>query len=65
MTIKRIRKINAAVKEIKAADPGSAVTYHAIRRAILDGKIPAGKSGGDYTVDLDVILDYFAGGGEA
>ena len=61
--MKRIRTIQAAVNEIKAADPGSAISYHAIRTAILAGKIPATKAGAKYMIDLDLVLDYFAGGG--
>lgn len=62
--MERIRTIQAAVNEIKAADPGSAISYHAIRAAILAGKIPASRTGAKYLVDLDQVLEYFAGGGE-
>lgn len=63
--MKRIRTIKGAIEEIKAEDPGSAINYNAIRTAILDGKIPAARSGAKYMIDVDVVLDYFAGGGEA
>ena len=63
--MRRIRTIKQAVSEIKAVDPGSAISYHAIRTAILEGKIPATRAGCKYMIDLDLVMDYFAGGTEA
>mgnify|MGYP003294193623 CR=1 FL=1 len=61
----KFRTINQAFAEIKAADPGTAVTKHAIRRAVLAGDIPSRKTGSRFLVSLDKVIEYFSGGGEA
>ena len=61
ITLKRIRTIKAAVNDIKAQDPDSAISYHAIRTAIIKGELPAQRSGNKFLVDLDVVVGYFAG----
>lgn len=66
-TMKRIRTIEAAYNEIKAADPGTSLTKCALRRAVSSGEIPSrrvGSRGGyKYMVDLDKVIEYFAGEG--
>ena len=63
--MKRIRTIQAAYDEIKAADPGTSITPSAIRRAVSSGDIPSrriGSRGGyKYMVDLDKVVEYFCG----
>lgn len=63
MSIKRIRTIPQAVKEIKASDPDTAIKEYTIRKLVIDGAIPSTKSGTKYLIDLDVLQDYL--GGEA
>ena len=64
--MKRIRSIQSAYDEIKAADPNTGITLSAIRRAVSTGEIPSrriGARGGyKYMVDLDNVIVYFTGG---
>ena len=64
--MKRIRTIQGAYEEIKAADPNTGITLSAIRRAVSTGEIPSrriGSRGGyKYMVDLDNVIVYFTGG---
>ena len=55
----RIRTIRTAVEEIKAEDPGTAITEYAIRSAIWEGKIKAKKVGVKNLVDIDEVKRYF------
>lgn len=63
--MKRIRTISGAYDEIRAADPGTAITLTAIRRAVREGDIPSrrvGSRGGwKYFVDIDTVVQYFGG----
>ena len=63
--MKRIRTIQAAYNEIKAADPNTSITPSAIRRAVSAGEIPSrsiGARGGyKYMVDMDLVEAYFSG----
>lgn len=60
----RIRTIAQAYKEIKAADPDTAITEYRIRQLVIDGVIPSTKSGAKYLIDLDTLQSYFTSGGE-
>lgn len=62
MALPRMRTAKKAAEEIKAMDPDTDVTAHAIMRLIKDGKIPMRKSGNRYLVNLDTLLDYYAKG---
>ena len=64
MTSKRFRTINQCFAEIKAADPGTALTAGAIRRAVVAGEIPSRKTGSRFLVDLTKVLAYFGGDGD-
>lgn len=61
----KIRTIQSAYEAIKAADPETAITLCAIRRAITEGDIPARRIGNGkgwkYMVDLDQVVRYFGG----
>lgn len=63
----KIRTIQGAFDEIRASDPGTAITLTAIRRAVSEGDIPSrrvGSRGGwKYFVDLDKVIQYFGGAG--
>lgn len=63
MSIKRIRTIPTAVKEIKASDPNTSITEYFVRQLVVDGVIPSVKAGTKFLIDLDVLQDYL--GGEA
>ena len=58
----KLRTLQGAVNEIKAADPGSAVTYAGLRRAVLQKKIGYISVGSKRLVDLDKVLRYYGGG---
>lgn len=57
----RVRSIEAAFKAIKAEDPGTSISVHAIRRAVLKGEIPSSRAGAKYLVDVDEVISFFAG----
>lgn len=65
--MKRVRTIQGAYNEIKAADPGTDITLTAIRRAVSSGEIPSrrvgARGGWKYYVDLDKVIEYFTGEG--
>lgn len=49
----RWRKIRDAYREIKSADPNTALSESAIRRMVLRGDIPSYKIGTHYLINLD------------
>lgn len=59
----RIRTIQKAYEEIKAADPQTAVTLYSIRQLVINGEVPSRKRGSKYLVDLDKLQAYFTAGG--
>lgn len=58
----RMRGIKEAIAEIKAADPESAFTEHALRVMIWRGEIPSVRCGQKYLVNMAVLSDYLAKG---
>ena len=62
MYIPRLRRISDAVKEIKEVDPESIITYCAIKKLIVSGKITAMKYGNAWLINLDEL--YHALGGK-
>ncbi len=56
----KMRTIKEAYREIKAADPLTAITPHAIRRLLLEGKVPYITAGRKYLVNLDTLQSYLA-----
>lgn len=59
----RIRTIPQALKEIKEADPGTAITYNSLRRWVNSGTIPHVKAGNTALIDLDLVFEIIRGGG--
>lgn len=63
--MKRIRTIQGCYEEIKAADPCTAITLRAIRRAVSEGDIPSRRIGSGkgwkYLLDVDEVMSYFCG----
>lgn len=57
----RMRGLEEGFKEIKANDPGTALTKTALRRLVTSGQIPSVKIGTKYLIDLDVVDRYFRG----
>lgn len=57
----RMRGLEEGFKEIKANDPGTALTKTALRRLVTTGQIPSVKIGTKYLIDLDVFDRYFRG----
>lgn len=51
----RIRTLPKAAEEIKAKDPGTSVTYWALRRWAKEGKIRSFNGGKGPLVDLDEV----------
>ena len=57
----RIRSIREAHKEIKAADPNSAIGLTTLYRLVEEGVIPHRKVGQKYLIDLDKLEQYLSG----
>lgn len=53
-----MRLISEAYREIKAADPHTALTMCALRRLVNSGVIPTVTSGKKALLNLDVLLAY-------
>ena len=56
----RMRTIPEAVAEIKTADPGTALTVHAVRQMIKAGELPHVRAGQKYLVNLDTLIDHLS-----
>ena len=61
MYVPRLRRIPNAVKEIKAADPQSEITYSLIKELVTSGKITTMKYGNAWLVNLDELYAYLKG----
>ncbi|MCL2102289.1 MAG: hypothetical protein FWH22_11330 [Fibromonadales bacterium] len=57
----RVRTLPEAVKHIKATDPESALTPHALRLLVLRGEFPHIKIGSKRLVCIDLLEDYLRG----
>lgn len=53
----KIRTLKDAIEEFKVKDPNCALTYSALRKMVLDDKVPYTKVGVKYLVDTDLILE--------
>lgn len=61
MALPRMRNIDAAIKEIKAEDPNTALTTTQLRYMVKSGKIPSVKVGHNRTlVNLDLLIEYLS-----
>ena len=56
--MQRIRTIQQAIDEIKAADPNTALTYHCLRESILNGELSFIPSGKKRLIDMDTLEDF-------
>lgn len=59
--MERVRTLKEAIKFFREQDPETAISEHALRRAINTGEIPHARSGNRFLVSLDVIERYFSG----
>ena len=55
-----MRTIDEAIKELKAIDPRTAFTAHALRRKLITGEIPSVKAGTRYLVNMDKLEAYLS-----
>jgi len=58
----KMRTIDQAAKELKEADPKSAMTSHAIRRLVITGTIQSVRVGSKYLLALENLENYLKGG---
>jgi len=56
----RIRTIQECIKLIKETDPGTALSYHTIKKLCTDGLVKHFKSGTKVMVNLDDLLEKIA-----
>lgn len=61
MYIPRLRRISDVLKEIKTADPKTAVTFCVIMELIKNNKITAMKYGNSWLINLDELYAYLKG----
>lgn len=59
--MRTMRTIEAAAAEIKAADPGTALTKTALRRLVVSGVVPSVRVGSKYLLDMGGLDSYLAG----
>lgn len=61
MSIPRMRTIPEAMKEIQKADPNTALTLTALRRAVKQGKIPFVEVCSKKLLNMDDIYVFMSG----
>ena len=60
MALPRIRGISEAVEELRAEDPKTALTVHALRFLVKTGHVPSVKVGNKYLINMAVLESYLA-----
>lgn len=58
----RMRGIKEAIAELKALDPETAFTEHALRVMIWKGEIPSVRCGQKYLINMETLTAYLAKG---
>lgn len=58
MPLPRIRGITEAIDELRAADPKTALTVHALRSLVKTGELPSVRAGNKYLINMAVLEDY-------
>lgn len=58
----RMRTIDAAIRELKEADPETAITKYYLRQLIVTNQIPHVKAGKKYLLNMAVLEDFLGGG---
>lgn len=59
--MKRMRTLQNAIKEIKAADPNTALTYNGLRTWCNTGVLPFVLAGRTILIDLDQLERFLSG----
>jgi len=54
----RMRTIKAAVDEIRASDPHTAISFHGLRQAVLQGRVPYIQIGKKRLIDVSTVLQH-------
>lgn len=62
MYVPRLRRITDVVKEMKANDPNTEITYHLIQSLVSSGKITSMKYGNAWLINIDELYAYLKGG---
>lgn len=60
-TLPKMRTLPQAVQEIRTADPDTAITVTALRRAVKSGRIPFVQVASKTLVNMASVYDYFTG----
>ena len=60
--VPRMRTIGAAIRAIREADPGTALTERALRRLVISGAVPSVRVGTKYLINLDLLLEQLTDG---
>lgn len=60
MSLPRMRGLAEAIDEIKAQDPQTALTLHALRSLVKTGAIPCVRAGSKYLINMAVLEGYLA-----
>ncbi|MDR1320942.1 MAG: hypothetical protein LBK56_05900 [Gracilibacteraceae bacterium] len=61
----KLRTLGAAIDELRERDPETSLTRYALRRAVLEGRVPCIMIGRKRLVDVDnVIAAFLAEGGQ-
>jgi len=56
----RMRTLPECIAELRALDPSTALTMHALRGLVLSGAIPHVRVGAKRLINLDALLDYLS-----
>ncbi|HYE08701.1 MAG TPA: DNA-binding protein [Patescibacteria group bacterium] len=56
----KMRTIKDALGDIKAVDPGTAVTKHYLRNLVITGAVPTVKAGNKYLINMDLLENYLS-----
>ncbi len=59
MYIPKLRRINDAIKQIKADDEQAEISWYLIQQLIITGKITAKKFGNSWLINLDELYSFF------
>ena len=64
MYIPKLRRISDVIKEMKAQDHNSPISWYFLRELCRKGKITTLKFGNSWLINVDELYAFFKGGGE-
>ena len=64
MYVPKLRRIEGVIKEMKAQDPDSPVSWYFLRELCKKRKITTLKYGYSWLIKVDELYAFFQGGGE-